>query len=131
MDQLQTMFTRSGFYKDLQHRFNRKKQAKENIAYIYDGRLYKSLVRKAILSSGNNISFIFNTDGIPVFKSSKVSIWPLYLIISEGMWFGDKKPAMWTFLKPFQESFSKLEQGVNFTVIGIGNVTCQGVLLGV
>ena len=41
-----------------------------------------------------------------------------------------KKPAMWTFLKPFHESFSKLEQGVNFTVNGIGNVTCPGVLLG-
>ncbi|XP_068737234.1 uncharacterized protein [Montipora capricornis] len=145
VDQLQTMFSRSGFYKDLQHRFNRKKQAQENIEDIYDGRLYRSLVRKGILSSGNNISFIFNTDGVPVFKSSKVSIWPLYLIINElphhkrfakenmlfaGMWFGEKKPAMWTFLRPFHESFSKLEQGVNFSVNGIGNVTCQGVLLG-
>lgn len=145
MDQLQTMFSRSGFYNDLQHRFNRKKQAQENIEDIYDGRLYRSLARKGILSSGNNISFIFNTDGVPVFKSSKVSIWPLYLIINElphhkrfakenmlfaGMWFGEKKPAMWTFLKPFHESFSKLEQGVNFSVNGIGNVTCQGVLLG-
>jgi len=69
VDQLQTMFSRSGFYKDLQHRFNRKKQAQENIEDIYDGRLYRSLVRKGILSSGNNISFIFNTDGVPVFKS--------------------------------------------------------------
>lgn len=58
VDQLQTMFSRSGFYKDLQHRFNRKKQAQENIEDIYDGRLYRSLVRKGILSSGNNISFI-------------------------------------------------------------------------
>ena len=145
VDQLQTMFSRSGFYEDLQHRFNRKKQAQENIEDIYDGRLYRSLVRKGILSSGNNISFIFNTDGVPVFKSSKVSIWPLYLIINElphhkrfakenmlfaGMWFGEKKPAMWTFLKPFHESFSKLEHGVNCSVNGIGNVTCQGVLLG-
>ena len=31
VDQLETMFSRSGFYKDLQHRFNRKKQAHENI----------------------------------------------------------------------------------------------------
>lgn len=145
VDQLQTMFSRSGFYKDLQHRFNHKKQAQENIEDIYDGRLYRSLVRKGILSSGNNISFIFNADGVPVFKSSKVSIWPLYLIVKElphhkrfakenmlfaGMWFGEKKPAMWTFLKPFHGSFSKLEQGVNFSVNGIGNVTCQGDLLG-
>ena len=83
VDQLQTMFSRSGFYEDLQHRFNRKKQAQENIEDIYDGRLYRTLVRRGILSSGNNISFIFNTDGVPVFKLSKVSIWPLYLIINE------------------------------------------------
>ena len=57
VEQLQTMFSRSGFYEDLQHRFNRKKQAQENIEDIYDGRLYRSLVRKGILSSGNNISF--------------------------------------------------------------------------
>lgn len=81
INQLQTMFSRSGFYNDLQHRFHRKKQALENIEDIYDGGLYRSLVSKGILSSGNNISFIFNTDGVPVFKSSKVSIWPLYLII--------------------------------------------------
>ena len=37
---------------------------------------------------------------------------------------------MWTFLKLFHESFSKLEQGVNFSFNGIGNITCQGVLLG-
>ena len=145
INQLQTMFSRSGFYKDLQHRFNRKKQAQENIEDVYDGRLYRSLVSKGILNSGNNISFIFNTDGVPVFKSSKVFIWPLYLVINKlphnkrfakenllfaGMWFGEKKPAMWTFLKPFHKSLSELEQGVNFTVNGIGNVTCQGVLLG-
>ena len=110
------MFSRSGFYKDLQHRFNRKKQAQENIEDVYDGPLYRSLVSKGILNSGNNISFIFNTDGVPVFKSSKVSIWLLYLVINElphnkrfakenllfaGMWFGEKKPAMWTFRNRF------------------------------
>ena len=41
VDQLQTMFSRSGFYEDLQHRFNRKKQAQENIEDIYDGRQKK------------------------------------------------------------------------------------------
>ena len=29
------------------------------------------------------ISLIFNTDGIPVFKSSNLSFWPLYLLIIE------------------------------------------------
>ena len=62
-----------------------------------------------------------NTDGVTVFKSSKVSIRPLYLIINElpygkqlatenmifaGLWFGENKPAMWTFLNPHIHSFA-------------------------
>ena len=45
---------------------------------VYSIRIYG---RKG--SSPDNISFLINTDGVPVFKSSKVSIWPLYLIINE------------------------------------------------
>jgi hypothetical protein len=30
-----------------------------------------------------NVSFTWNTDGIPVFKSSKFSLWPFYLVINE------------------------------------------------
>jgi len=35
------------------------------------------------LSNPNNISFSWYTDGIPVFKSSKLALWPLYLTINE------------------------------------------------
>ena len=74
---------------------------------IYDGKLYKKLSGKlGLLSCPDNVSFLMNTDGVPVFKSSKVSIWPLYLVINElnyskcmaydnmifaGLWFGEKK----------------------------------------
>lgn len=30
-----------------------------------------------------NISFTLNTDGVLIFKSSKFSIWPVYLMINE------------------------------------------------
>ena len=83
IQQLQTLFSRDGFYENLQHRFNRKKKDINNIEDVYDGRIYKKLVQKGILQSENNFSFIFNTDGVPIFKSSKVSIWPIYLIINE------------------------------------------------
>ena len=50
-------------------------------------------------------SLLMNTDGVPLFKSSKVTIWPLYLVTNElpyskcvanknmifaGFWFGEK-----------------------------------------
>jgi hypothetical protein len=50
---------------------------------ICDGEVYQSLVRNGFLADNRNVSFIFNTDGIPIFKSSKFSFWPLYLLINE------------------------------------------------
>ena len=50
---------------------------------IYDGRIYQHQVTNGFLKDERNISFIFNTDGIPVFKSSEYSFWPLYLLINE------------------------------------------------
>ena len=118
------MFNRKGFYSDLGHRFNRKKHDSNNIEDVYDGYRYKKFMQTGqILAKQNNISFLWNTDGIPVFKSSKFSIWPLYFAINElplhkrwsssniilaGLWFGQKKPNMMTFLQPFNESVSHL-----------------------
>ena len=80
-----------------------------------------------LLSNPDNISFTFNTDGAAVFKSSKVSVWPIFLVINElpyklrmkrenmilaSLWFGSQKPAMGTFLKPFQHSMKHLYNGI-------------------
>ena len=50
---------------------------------VYSGKLYQHQVASGFLINRNNISFTLNTDGIPVFKSSNVSLWPIYLIINE------------------------------------------------
>ena len=83
LEQLRTFFRRSMLYEDLQYRFKRKKKVEDNIGDIYDGNLYKELSGKGILNAADNISFLINTDDVPVFRSSKVSIWPLYYIINE------------------------------------------------
>lgn len=141
--QLRTFFSRPSFYDDIQYRFTRK-SSKDEIGDIYDGVLYKELCEKDILNCKDNISFIANTDGVPVFKSSKVSIWPIYMVINElsynkrmarenmlfcGLWFGEKKPAMWTFLKPFCQSFKELENGVELESPTRGKFTCKGVVI--
>lgn len=67
------------------HRFEHMRQNKDgSLRDIYDGKLYQSLYKSnGILSDGNNLSFSMNTDGAPLFKSSSVSIWPVYLLINE------------------------------------------------
>ena len=61
--QLASFFETEGFYESLQHRFDRV-VPEGVIADVYDGKLYK---RCTDLKDPNNISFILNTDGAPVF----------------------------------------------------------------
>ena len=124
---LQSFFKCPNFYSDIQYRFERVKKKKENTEDVYDEQLYKNMVEKGILNSPDNISFLFNTDGAAIFKSSKMQVWPLYLAVNElpyklrtakenlifaGLWFGEKKPCMWCFLKPFYKSLQQLKEGV-------------------
>lgn len=83
--QLKEMYRRRNFYNKLQQRFQRPDihVNGNSIGDIYDGSLYKKWFHNGFLRSPNNISFTWYTDGIPVFKSSKVGVWPLYLTINE------------------------------------------------
>lgn len=145
IDQLKALFNRQGFYTDLTHRFYRHQT--DNIEDIYDGAKYKKYMKKGkFLADRNNVSLIWNTDGIPVFKSSKYSIWPLYLAVNElpinkqwcsnnvilaGLWFSSQKPNMLTFLRPFKESISHLyTKGVEMFSPDIpGNFLCRALLV--
>ena len=51
---------------------------------IYDSQLYQALAGpQGPLADEHNISVILNTDGVEVFKSTKVSMWPVLLMINE------------------------------------------------
>ena len=51
-----------------------------SISDVYTGREYK---KHSFLRSPNNISLTLNTDGVAVFKSSKASLWPVWVVINE------------------------------------------------
>ena len=109
-DQIKKLFSRPGFFTSLQHRFTRT-ISPGYIGDMYDGALYRHLSRPgAFLSYQSNISFQWNTDGVPLFSSSSYSMWPLYLKIKSlaGVWFGDKKPSINTFLKPLCTTMNSL-----------------------
>ncbi|XP_015124328.1 uncharacterized protein LOC107046259 isoform X2 [Diachasma alloeum] len=83
LNQLEEMYKRDNFYDCLQWRLRRQRNAPDGISDIYDGSLYEEWMNNGFLSNPHNISFSWYTDGIPVFKSSKVGVWPLYLTINE------------------------------------------------
>lgn len=87
---------------------------------IYDGKCYR-LFLESLEGTEYYVTFTFNADGSPVFKSSKFSIWPVQIIINElpfsarssrptlcMLWFGKDKPDMKIFLQPFVDYMNQL-----------------------
>lgn len=82
---------------------------------VYDGKLYRKCIQSMPdYDRHNYVTACFNTDGAPKFKSSKCSVWPIYLQINElpaqdrlnnlitcGLWFNKKKPEMTVFIREF------------------------------
>lgn len=123
------------FEEKLKFRFNRQKKCHDSIEDIYNGEVYKKFTAfNGPLNDPKKISLTWNTDGIPIFKSSKLSVWPFCLIINElnfvqrtkrenmvlaCLWLGDTKPSMLTFLEPICSTLSKIErEGVTVQFAG-------------
>jgi hypothetical protein len=70
------------FYEALVESLDMRKGTEGKYADVYDGAVYRSLPRDYSTQPAN-ISLMFNTDGVPVFRSSGFSFWPIYLIINE------------------------------------------------
>jgi len=81
-----------------------------NICDISHGTLYCGRKNGPFPSS---MSLSANVDGVPVFRSSKLCLWPLYYVINnlpihhrrkhvilQGLWCGQNKPNMTSFLQP-------------------------------
>ena len=92
---------------------------RDEISDLQDGMNYKE--HQSFLHNPDNLSFTWNTDGVPVFQSSNFSIWPLLMTINEvkpglrskfvllqGLYFGNKKPTMNSYLKPFVDEMVEL-----------------------
>ena len=127
-NQLKSFFKRKDFYENLQYRFKHKKKQKGNLEDIYDREIYlKDFKDNGFLSNKDNISFLWNTDGVPLFKSSKISIWSIFLVINElppslhyksenmvfaGIWYGTRKPEPTLFLEPLYREFEIMKKGI-------------------
>ena len=71
----------------------------------------------------NHISLTMNTDGVPVYNSSSVSLWPIFFVINDlppserfipqnliiwGLWQGCGKPCFKTYLQPLVNELNDL-----------------------
>nr|XP_021326613.1 uncharacterized protein LOC110438464 [Danio rerio] len=132
--QIQNLLENPEIQKHLGYRFDRPHSVENVISDIFDGAFYEKLSEPGgILSNSNNFSYNFNSDGSPVFKSSKFSIWPIHLHLNElppkirfkhvilaGLWFGTHEPSMQVYLKPFTEQAKSLSsKGVSWRKNGV------------
>ena len=76
--QLSTM---SSTWSALQERFEQIHGEKGAITDVYDGEGYKR--HTDFLSHPAHVSLLFNTDGVALYRSSSVSIWPVWAVINE------------------------------------------------
>ncbi|XP_070522164.1 uncharacterized protein [Cardiocondyla obscurior] len=145
LKELELMFQRKNFRELLLYRFQREGGLRfSSFRDIYDGSLYQQYVHNGFLSNPNNISFTWYTDGIPIFKSSHISIWPVYLTINElpykhrikkenivlvGLWFGSNKPSANHFMYKFRSQFRTLLQGLVITLSRQNIITVRGIVL--
>ncbi|KAE8745125.1 hypothetical protein FOCC_FOCC008190 [Frankliniella occidentalis] len=108
-----------------------EREPSENIRDIYDGEIYKNLMKDGkFLSRRYNLSLTFSTDGATVFNSGCTSMWPIFFRLNElkpdirfkdsncmlaGLWFGKKEPPMGMYLRSFlQECQNLYDHGITW-----------------
>lgn len=125
---------------------NERPYKEDEISDIYDGSKYREFVASLRESEKRTyVTLNINTDGVPTFKSSKYSIWPIYLQINElpvqdrfkslitcGVWFGKTQPEMNAFLSPLVNKLNKLsENGIDIKIKGEQRIIKPYVLVGI
>ena len=72
-------FADPSIWSELQSRFRREESP--DLRDVLDGREYRK--HEDFLSEPGNVSLLLNTDGVNLFKSSTISLWPIWLVINE------------------------------------------------
>lgn len=101
-----------------------ERSADGKIEDVWDGSILRELCAPGrFFSNENNLALSLFTDGVPLYKSSKVSLWPVYLVILNlpatirnnaenvilsALWVGPKKPSMSILLEPVVKSLNSL-----------------------
>lgn len=120
--------TNARYYEDVVTNWNYKNGVYKD---IYDGQEYRNFVNTLPAHHRHRyLSCTFNSDGIPVFVSSKFGLWPFQVILNKtppgsrlqkpvtvALWFGHERPCMTYFLDPSVKKLNGLsETGINVVI---------------
>ena len=78
--QLKDLLENHDVHDDIINTANRIEKHNDNYEDLFDGELYKASMPMADCS---RLSLTFNSDGVPVFRSSSCSIWPVLCTVNE------------------------------------------------
>ena len=112
---------------------------------IWDGSALRPLCSNSrFFSNRDNLALSISTDGVPLYKSSPVSLWPVYLIILNlpaqirmnaenvilcGIWIGRCKPVMSLLLKPITKHLQSLSTLGTVIKTSMGSATIRARLV--
>lgn len=114
----------------LESDLSKKLTWQSNGSDVTNGSFYKEL--KNMNADQYFLTIQWNTDGIQIFNSSKISVWPIQVMINElpyyeqrqniiltGLWFSPVKPDMNNFLQPFIKELCILhDEGIDILLPG-------------
>ena len=112
---------------------------------VWDGSGLRPLcVPGRFFANKNNLALSLSTDGVPLYKSSPVSLWPVYLVILNlpahirmkaeniivcGLWVGPTKPIMNLLLEPIAKCLRQLSTLGLTMKTSLGSVTIRAKLV--
>uniref|UniRef100_A0A7M5XKF2 Transposase domain-containing protein n=4 Tax=Clytia hemisphaerica TaxID=252671 RepID=A0A7M5XKF2_9CNID len=124
-EQLKAILDRDGMWEKVLNVIkSRESNNGDCITDVTDGKRYRELCQPGgVLHGTENLTIIFNTDGVALYKSSRIEIWPVYVAINEipakerfqcknvalwGLWQGKGKPPTYAFTKPLVEALREI-----------------------
>ncbi|XP_063959922.1 uncharacterized protein LOC135155125 [Lytechinus pictus] len=107
-------------------RLIKQRVRKDTLDDIFDGAAMQKLITEGKVGP-DDFTLLWNCDGVPVFKSSNYSIWPIQIVVNElpadmrrkhvlfcGLWFGLSKPDMSALLAPLVSESEQLADGFDW-----------------
>lgn len=120
-------------------------EVEDQIEDVWDASVLQELsVPGRYFSDKRNLALSLSTDGVPLYKSSRISMWPVYLIIQNlpinvrvnaenvilsALWVGPTKPSMKILLDPVVSSLQHLERSGVTIKTASGNHTVHAKLV--